>query len=97
MSERKIIKRFEIAGDPVKDIDGTELRCIELRKAKGKDLRALDRADGDIAGTFALIASMAGLTEQAIDEMELPDLMPIVAWVQSEYLGKTDGATGVTS
>lgn len=32
MPERKIIKRFEIHGDPVKDIDGTELPSLELRK-----------------------------------------------------------------
>ena len=92
MSKRKTFTLSE----PVRDIDGTELTALELRKPKAKDLRVFDRVEGEIAGTYELVAKLAGIPVSQVDEMELSDLGPIMEWVTGflpKGLADTDGAT----
>lgn len=68
---------------PVKDIDGTELQELALRKPKPKDLRVLDKVEGEIAGMYEIVARCAGIAVSEIDDMEIEDLTPVIDWVTS--------------
>lgn len=83
MSERQ---RFNLVS-PVRDVDGTEVCMLELRRPKAKDLRVFDRVQGEIAGTYELIAKLAGIPVTQVDEMDLADLGQIMEWV-ADFLPK---------
>lgn len=77
---KTIDKTFTLA-TPVKDMDGAPLDTLELRKPKAKDLRALDKVDGEIAGMYEIVSRCSGVPVSEIDEMELADLTPVIDWV----------------
>lgn len=66
---------------PVPDLDQTPLNELSLRKPKPKDLRVLDRVEGEIAGMLEIIAKLAGVPVASIDDMDIEDLVPIIDWV----------------
>lgn len=73
-------KTFDLKS-PVKDVDGTELSQLALRKPKAKDLRVFDKVKGEIAGTYELISKLAGIPVSQVDEMDIDDVGQVMAWV----------------
>jgi len=52
----------------------TETTTVTLRRAKGKDLRLLDKYPGKMAQSLALIQHLGGLTMPEIDAMDAEDI-----------------------
>lgn len=50
----------------------TELRLV--KKVKGRHLKVLDKADGEIGGTLAMLSAMSGLPLHAMDELDVRDI-----------------------
>lgn len=76
MSKVKVVLKFPV-------LQGSEeIKELELRRPKGKDLRKLpaEPATGDVLN---LGASLAGVTPSVIDEMDAQDVMALVEVVQS--------------
>lgn len=46
---------------------------ITFRKLKGRDLLAMDKMKGEMAKTFAMLASMGGVPFQVFEEMDTDD------------------------
>jgi hypothetical protein len=68
---------------------------VKLRRPKGKDLRIMDRHEGNIAKGMAMVARLSGLDDHVIDELDGEDLMVLLDRVAG-FL--PDGpATGGTS
>lgn len=64
----------------------TEL-CLGKR-VKGKHMRAMDKADGEISQTLALVAALTGVPAQAMDELDARDL-DLVTAVLDPFLPKS--------
>ncbi len=54
---------------------------VTLRRAKGRDLRAMDKAQGDTAKALVLICKLASLSETAADELDAVDVTGLSALV----------------
>jgi hypothetical protein len=54
---------------------------VQLRRPKGKDIRAMDRAEGDIGKTMALLARVSGLEPSVLDEMDGADVVALLELV----------------
>lgn len=50
----------------------TELRLV--KKVKGRHLKALDKAEGEIGKTLAMLSAMSGLPIHAMDELDVRDI-----------------------
>lgn len=58
----------------------TEL-CL-IKKVKGKHMKALDQAKGEIAQGLALVAALSGTPAHAMDELDARDMDVVLAVVQ---------------
>lgn len=59
----------------------TELRVT--KKLKGKHLKAMDQAgNGGVAQSLALVAALAGVPAQAMDELDARDMEVVLAVVE---------------
>lgn len=56
------------------DAEKTVDRLDFPAKLKGKHLKAMDQAEGEMGKTLALIASAAGVPKQATDELDSRDI-----------------------
>lgn len=61
---------------PITTTDGRTLTELTLRRPKGKDLRALDKVQGDVTRTLSLIASLAKeqISPEDADQLDLADI-----------------------
>ncbi|MFV2949669.1 phage tail assembly protein [Pseudomonas japonica] len=50
----------------------TELRLV--KKVKGRHLKSLDKAEGEIGKTLAMLSAMSGLPIHAMDELDVRDI-----------------------
>ncbi|MDI5994407.1 phage tail assembly protein [Pseudomonas sp. MDMC216] len=50
----------------------TELRLV--KKVKGKHMKAMDKADGEISQALAMVAALSGVPAHAMDELDARDL-----------------------
>ncbi|HXG47685.1 MAG TPA: phage tail assembly protein [Methylomirabilota bacterium] len=80
MSQEKVFKLKE----PLQ-ANGETITELKLKKPKAKALRAFDRAQGDIAGSFELISDLAGIPPSAVDELDVEDIAEIMAWVSGFF------------
>lgn len=60
---------------------------LKLRKPKGKILKALDRAEGEVGKTLALIAAMAGLPPSTMDELGPQDFVDLGEVIEKDFFG----------
>lgn len=67
--------------EPITDLDGSELNQIGLRKPKAKDLRVLDKVEGEIAGMYEILSRLSGVPVSSIDELEATDLTAMIDWL----------------
>lgn len=75
MSKTKVVLKFPVS-------HGTEeVKELELRRPKGKDLRKLP-AEPSTSDVLNLGASLAGVTPSVVDEMDAEDVMALVEVVK---------------
>ncbi|UZZ12196.1 phage tail assembly protein [Ectopseudomonas mendocina] len=70
----------------------TELRLV--KKVKGKHMKAMDKATGEISQALALVAGLAGVPAHAMDELDARDLDLVQALI-APFLPKSR-ATGTS-
>lgn len=51
---------------------------VQLRRPKGKDIRAMDRVEGDIGKTMALLSRVSDLDPSVLDEMDGADVVELL-------------------
>ncbi len=63
---------------PIK-IDGTEVKTLKFRRAKGEDILAARRLSGgdDLAMAFHMIANLAGITFEQVCQIDAGDLKSV--------------------
>ncbi len=82
----------------LKGRDGTVIKSVSsitlLRRPKGKDLRATDKAEGDAGKAILLIASISGELPMVIDELDSEDIAALGELLGgSSPNGRPTGAT----
>ena len=60
---------------------------ITLRWPKAKDMRVLDREAGEVGRALALIASLADIPIQAVDELSAEDVTALSAILEGFFPG----------
>lgn len=60
---------------------------LELKKPKGRHLKAMDRADGEVAKMLALIASCAGVPPSAMDDLDGEDFAALGEVIEKDFFG----------
>lgn len=81
---------------PVELKAGNTTRTIEeinLRRSKGKDWAATDRADGQIGKTLLLAASVSGEPRAVFEEMDGDDFLRVMRIVGSMGKSQAGGET----
>jgi hypothetical protein len=61
-----------------------------VKRVKGKHMKAMDKAQGEISQGLALVAALAGLPSHAMDELDARD-MDLVMELVSPFLPKSRG------
>ncbi len=72
---------------PVDNPDGTALTVVELRRPKGRDMRALRSAQTDLDKSLVLIANLASLTPAQVDEMDGEDITAL-SGIVADFFGE---------
>lgn len=92
MSKKNDIKIFKLAY-PVIAPDGAEIRELQLRRLKGKEIKRVDvdPADGKFGAIFKFVAEMNNLPVSVMDELDGGDVFELVAEV-APFLGRGPGA-----
>lgn len=85
---------IEIKADKSDKIIET-ITVIELRRPKGKQLKVMDKVQGENAKTLALIAACSGLPLSTLDEIDGEDFADLAEIVEV-FFGKRQ-KTGATS
>lgn len=65
---------------PVHLADGRELQQLTLRRAKVGDLRAVAHYDNEAEQEIALMARLAGLVPEDLEELDLSDYAQLQEW-----------------
>lgn len=55
------------------EIDGVEIKSLRLRRPKVRDLQVMEREKTDMAKTIMLIANLAEITPEQVQEMDAGD------------------------
>lgn len=78
------------------EAEGRTLSEVTIRRAKAKDIRALDaRADSsDMDKTFMMIELLTGLPAEVVDEIDAIDFSTIATAVGSFFGGAAAGENG---
>ena len=67
-------------------IDGAEVKSLSLRRAKVRDLQAVEKISGDISKTAALAANLAEVSPDAFSEMDAADFTRVSEVIEG-FLG----------
>lgn len=63
--------------EPIIGPDGQQLTELTLRRPKGKDLRAMDKATGELGKTFALAQQLSGIPAPMLDNLDGADVIEL--------------------
>jgi hypothetical protein len=74
-------------------VQGKTYTELTFRKAKGRDLKVLDRHKGAVAGSLALGALLAGVPPEAVDEMDAQDVSAM-SKIVATLMGNEESASG---
>ncbi|WP_455481299.1 phage tail assembly protein [Bartonella sp. B12(2025)] len=74
------------------EFEGKKQTEITLRRAKTKDLQAIDKKEG-IEQTIAMIARLSGWPHEAVGELDIEDLSNIGEILES-FIKRRDTSTG---
>ena len=67
-------------------VDGAEVKTLSLRRAKVRDLQAVEKVSGDISKTVALAANLAEVSPDAFSEMDAADFAKVAEVIEA-FLG----------
>lgn len=99
MSEETVVKlKYPITYTADRFDGGGERTVEELRipsRIKVKHLRAMDKSQGEVGKSLALIAAVTGLPKAAIDEMDAEDLAAATDALSAPLSGRPE--TGAKS
>lgn len=69
-----------------------------IRRPKGKQLKAMDRADGEVGRTLALMAAVCDQPPSVMDQLDVEDFAALGEVLDGFFGGRLlNGATGGTS
>lgn len=71
-----IVQRRKASGGEIRE---ETIDQVTIRRLRAKDLRMVDRIDGKVAQSLALIASLTGLSQTTVDELDAEDVEGIGA------------------
>lgn len=57
---------------PIK-LEGRDITFLDFRRMKGKDIRDMDREPTNLEKAFFMIARLAGLPPEGVDELDAED------------------------
>lgn len=87
----QIVKTYPLKESiDIRNKDGEIVETItelKLRKPKGKILKAMDKAQGDVGKSLALIAAMAGLPPSTMDELGPSDFAELGEFIAGFFPG----------
>ncbi|SSY80133.1 phage tail assembly protein [Alysiella crassa] len=76
---------------PVQLADGRELNQVTMRRAKVGDLRSVSHYQNEAEQEIALIARLAGLIPEDLEELDLSDYVQLQDWFrQCQQKPKTE-------
>lgn len=67
-----VIKHGKDSGDEVYRVE-----ALTLRRPKARDMRAMDKAEGEVGKMMALASRLCGEAEAILDELEAVDFMAV--------------------
>lgn len=92
MTERKM-KTFKLR-EPINDGNNNMINEIKIpERLKGKEIRAMDKGDGNVESMFYLIEQASGIPFASIEEMDGQDLTEIQDFV-NHFLSRKSPPTG---
>ena len=63
-------------------VDGAEVKTLSLRRAKVRDLQAVENVSGDVSKTVALAANLAEVSPDTFSEMDAADFAKVAEVVE---------------
>ena len=67
-------------------VDGSEISSLSFRRAKVRDLQAVEGVSGDVSKTVALAANLAEVPRDAFEEMDAADFSKVAGVIEG-FLG----------
>lgn len=79
---------------PIDMPDGTQLTEVQLRRLKGKEMKAIDidKSDGKMGSVLKFVAAMNSLPVSTFDEMDGADMLALIGEA-SPFLARGTGET----
>ena len=74
-------------------VGGMEMRQLNLRRPKVRDLERMDKAAGDMAKALTLIADLSEIAPDDLREMDAADFIA-VSTALSDFLASTPARSG---
>lgn len=87
LDELLIYRKIELAY-PIKNGTGEEIKVLNIRRAKAKDLRRMQQKENAADQEFFLIAQLTGLVPEDIDELDVADYAKVQAALMDMQKGK---------
>lgn len=73
---------------PVTTEQGATITTVTVNRLRAKDLRLIDKAEGDMETTLTMIACATRLSPEVIDELDADDVTQLGEKV-ADFFGKT--------
>lgn len=87
LDELLIFRKIEL-DFPIKDGQGNEIKVLNIRRAKAKDLRRMQQKENAADQEFFLIAQLTGLVPEDIDELDVADYTKVQTALTEMMKGK---------
>lgn len=87
LDELLVYRKIELAY-PIKNGAGEEIKVLNIRRAKAKDLRRMQQKENTADQEFFLIAQLTGLVPEDIDELDIADYAKVQTALTDMQKGK---------
>lgn len=87
LDELLVYRKIEL-DYPIQNGAGEEIKVLNIRRAKAKDLRRMQQKENAADQEFFLIAQLTGLVPEDIDELDVADYANVQAALTDMMKGK---------
>ena len=87
LDELLIFRKIEL-DFPIKDGQGNEIKVLNIRRAKVKDLRRMQQKENAAEQEGFLVAQLTGLVPEDIDELDIADYAKVQQALTDMQKGK---------
>lgn len=87
LDELLVYRKIEL-NFPIKDGQGNEIKVLNIRRAKVKDLRRMQQKENAAEQEGFLVAQLTGLVPEDIDELDIADYAKVQQALTDMQKGK---------